>query len=501
MMPGMLRALLCFTLLSTAARAGAPSPRSSVGVYAARPAPSLEKSFGDAGGSESSPPWPWLDPEPLKPDTGTQGEEELLGWLVSGDSAQRAEAQLRLLTQGESLLPRLEVLAVGAPDDEAKAAVLEFLEVLTARRVHPSLLGPYPRLSALAEKSVARGQELVAAWEMAQPARQLVAEFQPGLCATGPPPEPRLLIEGRELRELRDALGALGGLALPGIEKLMASGSTTSRLQGIVLAMELGLRPGAAALEGLRQDAREVELDVSALSLSFMPARHMARSKQGSKKVSVSKRASILERGLSMHWRERRDHEPFALRAEDDAHEWFSVARWAWAEGGAPAFNQGGRDLISSFRTTGAWEATDAQLYWNHARPLWRLWWTAMRTHPGPYERLRWSALASSAQGYQYRFDTHPSKESWLRIEAASPVKAELLAVPLFGKKPFVLWRGALPLKLRLKQPVSAVNIRVSLEGKWVDSGLSVSPQEGELQTLWLHPELLRRHLQEEARR
>ncbi|MFP2926073.1 hypothetical protein ACLESO_12805 [Pyxidicoccus sp. 3LG] len=493
------RTLLCLTLLfSSTAIAGEPSSRGPLGVYATRPLPSEEELAGGAGGSDSAPPWAWPTPELLEPDTGVQGEEELLGWLVSGDDAQRAEAQIRLLPLGEALLPRLEVLALGTRDDEARSGLLQFLQVLTTRRVHPDRLGQYPELSALAAKSVARGQELVARWEVARPARQLVEQRTRTPCGVGPPPESELRIEGRKLQELRDKLRALGGLALPGVERMMASPSATTRLQGITLASVLELRPSEATLARLRQDPSEVKL-VARSTLMFRRPSPSDRLRPS--KVTLSEHALMLTRRLDRASRERQEDEPAALRAGSELSEWLGSVRSPVADGRAHAFNGSSWDLTHGLRTRGALEATDVQMYWNRVRPLWRLWWKTVGSRSDAYDRQRWLALTYSADGFQLRTEPRSDGKTVLRVAATSGVEAELVVFSRTGKNPVVVEQGTLPLTHTTKEPVPSAGLRLRVDGEWIDSGIFVTPPKGEQMTIWVQPELFRRYLKEKQAR
>ncbi|NMO22142.1 hypothetical protein HPC49_36560 [Pyxidicoccus fallax] len=440
-----------------------------------------------------------MAPEQLRPDTGTQSEEELLGWLVSGDAAQRAEAQARLLPLGESLLPRLELLAVVSRDDEARAGLLEFLQVLTARRVHPDQLQLFPELSAVAAKSVQRGLGLVAYWEVEQAPPGLVEELPVSPCGVGPQPESKLLIEGRKLLELRDKLGTLGGLARPGLEQLLSSPSPVSRLQGMVLAAALGLRPAPATLARLRVDPGEVELDARYASSAFMPS----DGRVFRVKVSLSKRASLLTSRLDAPWREVRNDEPFALRVEDGLMEWFGTVQSPAANDDVYPFRAGpSGELLNNLRATGAWEATDAQQYWNRARPLWRLWWKHVGPRPDAYDRFHWLALVHSPLGYQIRFEPLLlGEKTVLHVAAPTGVEAELLTFPHGVHQPVVVHRGALPLTYSSEKPMSGVGVRLRLGETWVDTGAFFAPRKGERMTVWLQPELLRHFLEESRAR
>lgn len=328
---------------------------------------------------------------PPQPDVGSQSEEDLLGWLVSSDRPQRAEAQVRLLPLGRSLLPRLEGLASRRRDDEARAGLLEFLKILTSARVHPAELRPYRELAPLAEAPVARGLELVTHFQAENTAPGLVDELPGGPFDPEPSePEPRLLIEGQDLLRLRDRLAEIGGLALPGLERLLSSPSAIARLQGIVLVGALRLRPDVTTLEVLQWDAREVELDARYAPSAFLrPSEEPARCA-----VTVYKRAGFLAQHLDRPFRgQRKDSDRAALRAEDALFEWFQAVqrpgRSDFPYQDPPELG----DLLNSLRKTGAWEASDEQEYWNHARLVWRVWWRVVGPRPEDYDRGTWWEL------------------------------------------------------------------------------------------------------------
>lgn len=486
---GAQRVVLCMMALATAAcAAGAPS-RGATGVYAARPPPVAQKLAG--------PTWSWLEPEQLRPDTGSQSDEELLGWLISGDRAQRAEAQARLLPQGASLLPGLEALATRARDDEARSALLEFIQVLTKRGFHPDLLGEYPELRALSAKAVARGMGLVAFWETEPAPRELLQELPVYLCGNEPHHDSRLRIEGRRLRELRDKLGTLGGLALPGVERLLDSHSASVRLQGIVLAAALGLRPSQVALERMRNDPGTVELETRYADFSVNTSMTSLQSK-----VSLSHRASLVARRFNATWREVRGNDPELYRIEDGVREWLVSARTMAAADDNPGISDElSSDLISSLRQGGGWDATDAQQYWNRVRPVWRLFWMTGGLTPDDGWREDWYALLHSRDGFQIRRVRGSGTETVVRVEAPAGVEAELVTYPNGANDAVVVQRGVLPLTLSSKQPVYHLGIRLRSGGDWVESGPIFAPPEGGRMTLWLQPELFLRYLKERAAR
>lgn len=354
--------------LAVAAPAGGP-----VGPYAGRPLP-----LG-------------FDGAPLPPDTGSESEADLIGWLVSSDRAQRAEAQVRLLPRGRSLLPRLETLASGTRDDEERAGLAEFLRIVTVAKLHPSELRGYRELGALAGKPVALGLDLVARFQAGSPAPGLVDELPGGMFDDLPSePERRLLIEGQDLLRLRDRLAELGGLALPALERLLSSPSALARLQGIALVGALRLRPDSATLEALQWDAREVELDARYAPSDFF------RSREGPTRcaVTVYKRAGFLYQHLVRPLRgQRKDTDRAALRAEDALFEWFQAVqrpgRSDFPYQDPPELG----DLLNSLRKTGAWEASDEQQYWNQARLVWRVWWREVGPRPEDYDRGTWWEL------------------------------------------------------------------------------------------------------------
>ncbi|RKH54235.1 hypothetical protein D7Y23_01015 [Corallococcus sp. AB050B] len=491
MMHGAPRVLLCMLAITTAAcAAGAPS-RGATGVYAARPPPLAERLAG--------PPWSWMEPEQLAPDTGSQSDEELLAWLISADRAQRAEAQVRLLPRGESLLPGLESLAAGARDDEARSALLEFIQLLTRRRVHPELLGGHPELSALSAKAVARGQGLVAFWEVEPAPRELIEEQPVVLCGNDGRPVSRLRIEGRRLQELRDKLATLGGLALPGVERLLASPSATVRLQGVVLTAALGLRPIQATLERLRNDPGEVELDAryEASDLAVKAGRASWRSR-----VSISQRASLVARRLDAVGRQVREDDKPLYRIEDGIVEWLGGIRNTRAADDNPSlFDMLSGDLINGLRQGGGMDATDAQQYWNRVRPAWRLFWMTVGARVDDYRREDWFALLDSRNGYQLRQEPGSGDEAVLRIEAPVGVEAEVVAFPTVPNDAVVVQRGVLPLTLSFKEPVYTLGIRLRSGGDWVDSGPFFAPRKGARMTVWLQPEFFQRYLKERAAR
>ncbi|RKH51738.1 hypothetical protein [Corallococcus aberystwythensis] len=478
---------------ATAACAAGVPARGAAGVYAARPAPLA----GRTGGSASGPTWSWLEREQLRPDTGSQSEEELLDWLIAGDPAQRAEAQVRLLSRGAALLPGLEALATRARDGEARAALLEFIQVLTKRRIHPDLLGGHPELSALSAKAVARGMGLVAFWETEPAPRELIEELPVRLCGNEPLTDSRLRIEGRRLQELRDKLGTLGGLALPGVERLLASPSATVRLQGIVLAAALGLRPGQAALERLRNDPGEVEMEGRHADSDVIETAPLASWRS---KVSLSKRASLVARKFGASWREVRGHDTAVNRAEAGIIEWFGAVRTAAAaDDSLRPTERVSEDLITGLRLDGGWDVTDAQQYWNHVRPVWRLFWRTFGPDLDDSTRGEWFALLNSRNGFQIRRETGSGDETVVRVETPAGEEAELVTFPHGVNAPVVVQRGVLPLTLSSKQPVYTLGIRLRLGGDWVDSGpFFAPPQEGRM-TVWLQPELFLRYLKERA--
>ncbi|WP_223644086.1 hypothetical protein [Corallococcus sp. EGB] len=477
--------------LSTVACATGIPSRGATGVYAARPPPVAERLSG--------PTWSWLDPEQLRPDTGAQRDEELLGWLISGDRAQRAEAQVRLLPQGASLLPRLEALATRARDDEARSALLEFIQVLTKRRFHPDMLGDHPELSALSAKAVARGLGLVAFWQTEPAPRELLQELPVSLCGNEPHHDPRLRIEGRRLRELRDKLGTLGGLALPGVERLLDSPSATVRLQGIVLAGALGLRPSQAALERMRNDPGTVELETRYADSDFFENTSMA-SRQS--KVSLSHRASLVAGRFNATWREARENDPELYRIEDGIREWLVSARTVAAADDNPGISEElSGDLINSLRQGGGWDAADAQQYWNRVRPVWRLFWMTGGLTPDDGWREDWYALLHSRDGFQTRREPGSGSGTVVRVETPVGVEAELVSFPNGANDEVVVQRGVLPLTLSSKQPVYHLGIRLRLGGEWVDTGPFFFPPQGGRMTVWLQPEMFLRYLKERAAR
>lgn len=498
MLNATLRVFISAAALASAACAAGPPSRGSLGVYAARPSPPAQRLAGCAGGSDSLPPWSWLNPEQLRPDTGLQREEELLGWLIAGDSAQRAEAQVRLLSLGESLLPTLETLATRHRDEEARAGLLEFLRVLTARRVHPDRLGRYPELSALAAESVARGQGLVTSWETQHAPQGLVEEFPVGMCGAGPQPESKLLIEGLELQGLRDRLGALGGLALPGLERLLASPTAAFRLQAIALVATLKLHPTPEVLERLRQDTREVELDGRYAETLFNPG---ARLRLYRSKVSLADRASRLARGLVATWREIREDEAAALRIEDGVIEWFGAVRRPAMDDTMYPYDLEAADLGRGLLGSGGRGATDAQQFWNNVRPFWRLWWKTVGPRPDHYNRGEWFSLPSSATGLQSCSEQLSDEKTILRIAGVPGVEAELLSFARGAAQPVVVQRGVLPLTLSVDEGfLPSTGIRLRSGGEWVDSGPFFHLARGNQTTVWLQPELFRRHLEERRR-
>ncbi|RKH05220.1 hypothetical protein D7X74_34715 [Corallococcus sp. CA047B] len=488
------RVFIYMLAFATAACATGVPSRGATGVYAARPPPIVQKLDGRAGGSASGPPWSWMDREQLRPDTGAQSEEELLDWLIVGDPAQRAEAQVRLLPLGASLLPRLEALATRARDDEARSGLLEFIQILTRRRIHPDLLGDHPELSALSAKAVARGQGLVAFWETEPAAHELVEELPVMLCGVGPHPDSKLLIQGRKLQELRDKLGTLGGLALPGLERLLASPSATVRLQGIVLAAALGLRPSPAALERLRRDPGEVELEARYADSMFTSGANLGSHRS---KVSVSKRAFLVAQRLNGSWREVHENDAAVLRIEDGIIEWFGAVRAAAANDEMRTFDMQSGDLTNSLRFAGGWGATDAQQYWNRVRPAWRLFWMTVGPRPDDYRRDEWFALLNSRDGFQVRQEPRSGDETVFRIAAPTGVEAELVTFPRGANDPVVVQRGVLPFTLSSKELVHNLGIRLRSGGDWVDSGPIFAPPHGGRMTVWLQPELFLRYLKE----
>ncbi|MGE6757465.1 hypothetical protein ACQKGO_05580 [Corallococcus interemptor] len=477
-------------LTTAACAAGVPS-RGATGVYAARPPPLAERLAG--------PPWSWMEPEQLAPDTGSQSDAELLSWLISADRAQRAEAQVRLLPRGASLLPGLEALATGARDDEARSALLEFIQVLTKRRIHPDLLGGHPELSALSAKAVARGQGLVAFWEVEPAPRELIQELPVLLCGNEPRPPSRLRIQGRRLQALRDKLGTLGGLALPGVERLLASPSATVRLQGIVLAAALGLRPSQATLERLRNDAGEVDLETRYGSSGFAMDASLASRES---KVSLAARASLVARRLDASRREVRENDPAVYRIEDGIAEWLGGVRTAAAADDNPGlFDELSGDLINGLRQGGGWGAADAQQYWNQVRPVWRLFWMTVGPRLDDFKREDWLALLHSRDGFQIRQEPGSGDETVVRIETPARVEAELIVFPHGPNAPVVVQRGALPLTFTSKQPIPTFGIRLRAGGDWVDSGPHFAPRKGARMTVWLQPEFFLRYLKERAAR
>jgi hypothetical protein len=440
-----------------------------------------------------------MEPEQLRPDTGSQSDEELLPWLISADRAQRAEAQVRLLPRGASLLPGLEALANRARDDEARSALLEFIQILTRRRVHPDLLGGHPELSALSAKAVARGQGLVAFWEVEPAPRELIEEQPVALCGNDGRPVSRLVIEGRRLQELRDKLATLGGLALPGVERLLASPSATVRLQGVVLVAALGLRPSQATLERLRNDPGEVELDAryAASDLAVKAGRASWRSR-----VSISQRSSLVARRLDAVGRQVREDDKPLYRIEDGIVEWLGGVRKAGAADDNPSLSDMlSGDLINGLRQGGGLGATDAQQYWNRVRPVWRSFWMTVGPRLDDFRREDWLALLHSRDGFQIRQEPGSGSETVVRVETPAGVEAELITFPHGPNEPVVVQRGALPLTFSSKQPIATLGIRLRSGGDWVDSGPHFAPRKGSRMTIWLQPELFLRHLKERATR
>ncbi|WP_147444918.1 hypothetical protein [Corallococcus sp. CA053C] len=451
-----------------------------MGIYASRPPAAVKKQSG----SGSEPPWSWVAPGQWEADKGSQQEGELIRWLMSGDRAQQAEAQIRLLPLGAALLPKLEALARREPETEE--ALLEFLRLLTAHRVEPDMLGDSPALSALAAKDLARGRKLVAAWEKAPSKDELVEHFPFELCGTPPLPPTWLSIEGPRLQALRNSLWALGGLARPGIERMLASPSANVRLQGIVIADELGFRPAPATLTRLRSDPGTVELEAQSTSLDGQPDRERHRSK-----VLLSKRASLLVDALDAHKREYTADDPIAFRIEEVLTEWLKAGGLTTVEEPAKA-GWLSMDLINSLRQQGGFQAATEQEYWNRVRPLWRLWWLYVAPDAERYARSEWLALESSRDGIQIQWGAE-EKGTALRLEGPAGMKVEVLSHSFPGP-PTVVQRGVLPLTVESKERLNSVGLRLLMGTTWVDSGAYLAPSQARM-TVWIHPKLFQRFL------
>ncbi|MCY1045320.1 hypothetical protein OV208_28650 [Corallococcus sp. bb12-1] len=474
-----------YLFLTTTAYA---APKAALGVYATRSAPPVKK----LSGTGAEPPWNWLEPSQWEADTGSQQAEELLGWLLSGERAQRAEAGIRLLSRGAALLPKLEALALRTREPEAREALLGFLRALTAQDVAPQQLDRYPALSALAAKDLARGRELASKWEKAPARNELIEEVPYSWCGTPPLPPTRLLIEGSRLQELRNALETLSGLGRPGLEQLMASPSALVRLQGLVLAEALKLRPDPATLTRLRSDAAEVEMD----------ARHAVSedSDEGAKlhrsKVVLSERAALLSAATDERRRESEAGDPIVFRIEEDLTWWLVVGSRSTSDGPVKDAAWSSNDLINGLRQHGGFQAADEQEYWNRVRPLWRVWWSEIASSKEGYSRSDWLTLESSRQGIQIRSERDGEQGTVIHFEGPAGMQAEVLSDGSIGKPPTVVQRGVLPLTVTSKEPLSSVGIRLRAGKKedWLDSGVHLAAARSRM-TVWLQPELLQRDL------
>lgn len=473
------------TVPPTTAPAG---PR--VGPYQLRPAPAPSGPVGSAAERGPGLPWSWPALEQVRPDSGQESQEELLGWLVASEDAQRAEALIRLLSSADGLLPRLEALAASTGDEAARARLLEPLRVLSLRRLRLEQLEAYPHLSALVARDVVRGRELVAPWMAVASADALVEELPSSLCGVGPQPVSKLLIEGGRLQRLRDELRALGGLALPAIEQLLSSPSAPARLQGLALADVLDLRPSRTTLARLQQDPAELELAARYAPTFFSPKTENLRSK-----VSIARRAKILtQEPLFPELRQVTGEQPVALGIEGRLDEWLSAVRRLGEDEVARQRLALSTDLTNVLRGAGAWQARDEQEYWNRARPLWRAWWRAVGPGVEAYDRMHWFNLSNSYKGFQFVSEPRGDNQSVLRIAEPSGMEAEVLY--LKGRETSMVRRGTLPLSLGGVPPELSKKVRLRVGDEWMEFVWLSARTEGETTTVWLNPELRRRHLE-----
>lgn len=498
-----LRAVLLVTALVPGFARG-QSPTVLAGPYQARPMPSPTRSAPGAWGPGPDRPWSWPTLEQVRPDIGQESQEQLLDWLVASEDAQRAEAQIRLMPSADALLPRLELLAASTWDEEERARLLEFLQVLTRRRIRLEQLGSYPNLSALAARSLERGRELVAPWVEERTADELVEERSGGgFCGVGSSPSSDLFIEGKRLQRLRDQLREHGGLALPAVEQLLASPFAPARLQGLVLASALGLHPSPETLARLQRDQAEVEL-----SAYTAPSMFSSRSEKYRSKVPIAQSATLLARGLAEPRPRISGQGSVALDIENRINELLSTEQLLGKDDAALRLRGMSQDLTNALRGTGAWKARDEQAYWNRARPLWRAWWRAVGPRVDTYDRNLWFNLSNSYEGYQLVSRARRNKLYILHI--AEPAGAEVEVTSLKARHESTVRRATLPLTLRAAPAEHSMKVRVWVAGGWKDvvwvvASLGgrvwrdmewVEEGAGKTVTLWIHPELRRHHLE-----
>ncbi|MBM7117005.1 hypothetical protein [Archangium primigenium] len=311
-------------------------------------------------------------PVELPPDTGRQTPEELVGWLVKEEPAQRLEALLRLLPWADKLLPRLEQQARTARDDASRARLLEALRELTRHWVSLERLEAHPHLRAWMAAEVKRGLRLVEPWTRVTTTEALIAERRPpegGGDETGP--WATLLPEREDFARLRNELATLGGFARPAVDRLLESPSPEAKLHGFALAGLLDLHPRSKLFPRLREDTHAVE--VESYQASDSPTRRDVR--RHTERIS--------ERMLQLEERSEHVKKSPALgtrMSPDDAQERIVEVLSVLPRPGGEEKKARSRgpllmELTHTLRQAGASGARDEQDCWNRIRPSWRAWW------------------------------------------------------------------------------------------------------------------------------
>jgi len=363
-------------------------------------------------------------------------------------------------------------------------------------RVDLNELKQFPRLEAIAQRSMADAVTWVGPWLNPVSTASVGAHYMnlrmrcPGGDMGGRRPLRNIMlgVRGDELRAVYGKLIPLGRLALPAVEALLTAKAPLARLHGLALSNALDLQPAPATLAMLQMDPSQFGVQVFRANMET----------KDSTQIVIALEATELSKLYQISPRFEAD-ERFSWNAGALFDEWFKTSVSCVPEMSAAESLESWRycpmlrDVQSALSDTGADEASNEQDYWNRARYMWRAWHRFIRGQR-VYDRDGWLNVFSSYQGVQDKFYSLNEGRPQLTIVGPEKMKYEIKSESVGGRISPVKFKGKFPFVSRGFLPDDGYRLRVrDSNGRWRILASTQLRSEAFTRTLWVEPSLWRK--------